>query len=209
MNKSTPLSQLPNSLPQTSFVNEQQKQMVTNAQNAIQTMHLPQNTQVSSDISTDDDATIQEVLNQINMSSTNLAQQVQQQQAPPNIMQMQQQQQMQMPPMQPPPMNVPMDLSYVSQPNIDQLMMQMQQQPVQLPQKQSPSNSFELFINFFADDLKMALLVFVVVIVVHFVPLSSILNKYIAIDKIPYHDVILKALLAAVAVIVVHKFIMK
>ena len=67
MNKSTPLSQLPSTPSQGNFVNDQQRQMITQAQQAIQTSTFPQNTQISSDIVNDDDPTIQEVLNQFNL----------------------------------------------------------------------------------------------------------------------------------------------
>jgi hypothetical protein len=77
MNKSTPISQLPSAMQaQNTFVNDQQKQMIQNAQQAIQNINLPQNTQIQQDIVNDDDATIQEVLNHINSSQHQQQQQV-------------------------------------------------------------------------------------------------------------------------------------
>jgi chromate transport protein ChrA len=67
------------------------------------------------------------------------------------------------------------------------------------------NNTIDMFVNMFADDIKIAIIVFIVVVVVHFIPASSIISKYVAIDKIPYHDVIIRGLLCAVMVIIVRK----
>lgn len=199
MNKSTPISQLPSTLPQPSFVSDQQKQMITNAQAAIQTMNLPQNTQTSNDIVNDDDPTIQELLNQLNQGN---AQQPATQQAPVQFPQM---------PSQVYPMlqnDFNEQFLLQQQQNILQ-----QQQPINpiLPgvTPQSMTTTFDFFFNFFADDIKIALIVFAVVVSIHFIPVSGILSKYIAIDKVPYHDVILKGLLAACLVIITKKVVFK
>lgn len=62
-------------------------------------------------------------------------------------------------------------------------------------------SSVALFLQMFGDDLKLAGLVAFAVVVAHFLPIARILGQYIAIDKVPYHDIILKALLIAGIVI--------
>lgn len=94
MNKSTPLNQLPHPASAVSaatgnmsaggFVSEQQRQMISQAQQAAQNFALPQNTQPSNDVlNTDDDATVQEVLNQLNQASAIMQQQSTGMQPPP------------------------------------------------------------------------------------------------------------------------------
>lgn len=56
---------------------------------------------------------------------------------------------------------------------------------------------------YFSEDLKLMAVVFFVVFAVHFIPLESIVGKYIAIEKIPYHDKLLRAIVIAVLVVVV------
>lgn len=203
MNKSTPISQLPSAAPHPTFVNEQQKQMITNAQNAIQNIGMPQNTQIPTDIANDDDTTIQEVLNQINNSTA--------------------------PPPQPPPPSH-QEQMYIQQQYQQQLQQQLQQGAgFQQPPQQaidpmilqgllnqaapvaaaSASSNVEMFFQMFGDDVKVAVLVMTMYILVHFVPLGSFLARYFAVDRIPYHDVLLKALLAALLVIVAKKLILK
>lgn len=224
MNKSTPINQLPNAMQQTNtFVNDQQKQMITNAQQAINNIAMPQNTQMPQDIVNDDDATIQEVLNQINSSSSH-------QQAPPSMQHMAQMQQVpqQMPPTQPsvPSQQLPQsildissmgaslssrDMGYGSQQAMDSYMMQNIINQAQTggapvgPIMPQSSSTIDIFVHMFADDIKLALLVFIVAVTAHFIPLGSLLGRYIALDKIPYHDLLLKALVVAVLVILLKK----
>ena len=56
---------------------------------------------------------------------------------------------------------------------------------------------------YFSEDLKLMAIVFFVVFAVHFVPLEAIVGKYIAIERIPYHDKLLRAIVIAVLVVVV------
>lgn len=63
-------------------------------------------------------------------------------------------------------------------------------------------------IIFFSDDLKLLAVIFFVVFAVHFMPLEAIIGKYIAIEKIPYHDKIINALAIAVLVIVVKNLVL-
>lgn len=205
MNKSTPLAQLPNNNQnQPTFVNDQQRQFITQAQNAIaNNNHIPQNTQMSSDIINDDDVVVQDILNEINASSSsnnndtqfdqNMQQQNMQQQ---NIQQQNIQQQNQN--------------QYMQQQNQNQYMQQQNMQQVGgYYDNIADSNSLDLktYIIHFADDLKLAGLIFFVTILVHFIPFDKLVSKYIIIDKIPYHDILFRAIMAAIFVIIIKKLI--
>lgn len=209
MNKSTPLSQLPNAMQQqTSFVSDQQKQMITNAQQAINNISMPQNTQIPNDIINDDDATIQEVLNHINLSQSQqqpqLPQQQQVQQQMPIHKQMDMNQYMSQQMQQP----YDIDAALSNQMAMQNLMQQMPQQP-QSAMAVHTGSSIEMFFHMFGDDLKLAILILTMIILVHFIPIGSILGRYIAIDKIPYHDILLKALLASILVVLTKKLVVK
>jgi len=194
MNKSTPISQLPSAMQaQNTFVNDQQKQMIQNAQQAIQNINLPQNTQIQQDIVNDDDATIQEVLNHINSSQHQQQQQVHH--APPPTTH------------SIPDTNYQMDQQMMIQNLMNQNMMNQMQQP-SLSHQGGMSN-IDMFFHMFADDIKIALLILTLFILVNFIPVGSILGRYIAVDKIPYHDIILKGLLCAVMFILTKKFVLK
>lgn len=199
MNKSTPISQLPSAMQsQNTFVNDQQKQMIQNAQQAIQNINLPQNTQIQQDMINDDDATIQEVLNHINSSQ----QQQQVHHAPPPTTHT----------------HIPTHVMQQEMPssNYQQMDQQMMLQNLLMNQAQQPSlshqggiSNIDMFFHMFADDIKIALLILTLFILTNFIPVGSILGRYIAVDKIPYHDVILKGLLCAVLFILTKKFVLK
>lgn len=201
MNKSTPLSQLPLNGTPNNFVADAPKAMM-----APLPASAPQ-----TDVPTEDDATIQEVLNQI--SSTPSA-------APmtPSV------------PFhteQPPPyvgsttytpQTLPPQLLNYAQntmPSLD--VTQSLNALYNMPMPPAPStlpapgiaSSLDQFLRLFADDLKVATIVFFVVIGVHFVPYERMLGTYFAIDKIPYHDVLLKAVATAVVVLLVRRFLSK
>jgi len=186
MNKSTPLNQL-----------QQQSAQV----------QMPEK---PSDILGEDDATIQEVLNQINMQNASAQAS---QQAPSQ--------------MQPPVPQLPQIQAQLPQQSMPHYAPQMQQFPsaqdlyqmqqtsggMMSPPQNVPVSSglgtIDMFMTLFAEDVKLAVLVFGCVVVAHFIPASSILNKYIAIDKIPYHDVIIRAIICALLVIVLKKLLFK
>jgi hypothetical protein len=223
MSKSTPLNQLPSVNGQNVFVNEQQRQMVMQAQSAVNAIPIPQNTQLQMDTSNEDDATIQEVLNQIHGGGNGGGQQSseegmmmnmmegptpqsRQPMMTPQIMAPQITQQMMPPPMvQSPP-----------QPQFDPYgQMQYsgqyppQPQPIIDPLQNQSEGSVLGFVGAIAEDVKFAAFIFILFIIVHFIPIDKFLMKYFALDKIPYYDVILKALLAFVAVILFRKLLMK
>lgn len=186
MNKSTPLSQL----PQTSFNPEQKP----------------------SDVLGEDEATIQEVLNQINAQTQSSQQPPIQQPSQPHMQSPPQMQAM----MQPP--QIQLQLPQYPMPSPSDFYMTQQQAAAlsQQPSMPMPSSSLisnggtmDMFLTLFADDVKLALVVFVSVILAHFIPAASILNKYFAIDKIPYHDLIIRGLLCAILVVLLKKFVVK
>ncbi len=206
MNRSTPI----NNLPQSSFVNDQQRQIVMQAQQAITNMQLPQNTQLTQpnfEVPNEDDATIQEVLNQIQSSTQNTGE--------PQTPQLQHPQQHQMPsiPALPPqPQQYVQSHQDISANQALQYLGQYPPQPQQyvdgglLSNRVPDQNSMLSSITAVAHDVKLATFVFVLFILVQFVPVTKVLTRYIAIDKIPYYQIIVKALIAFVAVIVFKKF---
>lgn len=223
MNKSTPINQLPISNGQNGFVNDQQRQMVMQAQNAINNLPMPQNTQQSPDIASEDDATIQDVLNQINGGAGNndvvengpmgMNMNVVHSMQPPQM------QHQPMPPQAiPPQMMPPQMMQHPPQPAFENYMGFMGQFPPQ-PQPFTPSpppkvesesdGSFLSFMSNIAEDVKLAAFVFVLFIAVNFIPAEKFLSRYFAIDKIPYYDIIVKALIAFIAVILLKKLIVR
>ena len=214
MNRSTPISTLQANANPASFVNDQQRQIVMQAQQAINNMTLPQNTQLNQNLDiADDDATIQEVLNQINVGSSgsqanNVIQQAQH---------IQSSQQYEIPQQQMQNVQVP-NISYSSQPPQPAFAPNMAGNGTnfigQMPPQPSPyldpenHNGISGSVGAVAQDVKLAAFVFILFIIVQFIPIDKFLLRYFAFDKIPYYQVILKALLAFVAVIFFRKFIM-
>jgi len=226
MNKSTPINQLPinnnnqnqNQTQSQNYVSDQQRQFITQAQNAISNSNMPQNTQISSDIVNDDDVIVTDILNQINASQNtsqnNSAQseldiqqqqlllQLQQQQAQQQAQQQQQQQiaqaqyQAQMLAQAQLQQGVPPSLQNVNQYDVN---------PYENIIPPSQSIDFKTYLNNFADDLKLAGIIFLVVILVHFLPIDSVLSRYINLEKIPYHNVIFNAVLITLFVIIIKK----
>lgn len=197
MSKSTPINQLPSQMvPQNTFVNDQQRQMITQAQQAISNSTMPQNTTLPNDILNEDDSVIQDMLN--NLSA---GQQQQQQQ----MQDLQQQEEF-------------LRMAALNNMNINQVMQQPQQQhylpppqPFFMPQAgltiQQPSMQ-QKFMSLITSEFKLAGLVFAIVIIVQFVPFHRYISKYIAIEKIPYHEIILRGILAALAVVIAKKMFM-
>lgn len=225
MTKSTPLTQLPSMNTQQGFINEQQRQMVLQAQHAVNAIPPPQNTQIQLDGNNEDDITIQEVLNQIHATNNNNGNsneeniinsmmgnnesptpQSTQPMMPPQIMAPQITSQMMPNPMvQAPP-----------QPQYDRYQQMQfigavppQPQPIVDPLLTDNDSSLTTFLGNIAEDVKFAAFIFVLFIVVHFIPIDKFLMKYFALDKIPYYDIILKALLAFVVVILFRKLLIK
>lgn len=209
MNKSTPINQLPAVQQQNMFVNDQQRNMVTQAQQAISNSTIPQNTQLPADVINEDDATIQDMLN--NLSS--------QQDSVSSHGNMPPQYNPQIPPhVQQSPQEELMRLAAANNLNINQLNQLMSGYgPSGYPSMPSnfvgpaPTQGYAKHLSglkqVFSNELKLAGLVFLVVILVQFVPFHSFIGKYVAIDKIPYNDVILRAIIASLVVVVFKKLL--
>ena len=133
----------------------------------------------------DDDVVVQDILNQINGGTVNesMEQQYQQQQQPMTQQSMH---------------------SYYPNPMMTQ-QMQMPPQMVQ-PQIQAPPQEIQNYLLYFADDLKLAGLVFTITILVHFIPIDKYVSKYFNIQNIPYHEIILRAIMISLFVVLVKKF---
>lgn len=198
MSKSTPLNQLPSQpmIPtaqtnQQQFLNEQQKQMVTQAQQAAQAFTLPQNTQMSTDIITDDDATIQEVLNELNASSQ-----------PPQMIPsgMPVIEQITIPQMT---MNSTHDITQMQQingmhQNADSAQPQMQEDRADNIEK-SEQGVFQKLFNHFLKDVKLILILVLSYVFVTFVPVQNFISMYfMSIERIPYSSVVIRAILSSV-----------
>ncbi len=223
--RSTPITQLPNVANQNIFVNDQQRNMVMQAQSAISQLQLPQNTQQPPLDNDEDDNTIQEVLNQINSTGSQEAQyqqqlqQIQQMQQAQQLQQMQQQLQMQkeaiqsaqMPPqlMQQAAPQIPQIIQLPSAQQMDYLSNASPpaQQPstIQDPLENASENGLFSIITSITEDVKFASFIFILFVVVHFIPIDKFLLKYFSLDRIPYYDVLLKGLVAFVGVIVLRK----
>ena len=206
MNKSTPINQLPVSSQQNLFVNDQQRHMVQQAQQAIGNSPLPQNTQLPSEVINEDDAAIQDMLN-------NLSHQDGGREAPQYMPQM--------PPMQmqQSPQEELMRLAAANNLNINQLNQLMSgygppgyaSGPSQFVQQAPPVQGYAKHLSglkhIFSNELKLAGLVFFVVILVQFVPFHRYIGKYISIENIPYNEILLRAIIASLVVVVFKKLL--
>jgi hypothetical protein len=72
-----------------------------------------------------------------------------------------------------------------------------------------PEINYKNYFTAFADDIKLAAIVFCSVVIAHFIPIEKYLSKYLAIDKIPYHDIIFRSIFAAILVLFIKKFVLK
>ncbi len=132
----------------------------------------------------DDDATVQEVLNQFN-ATTN-----------PNT-----------------DYNIPMNPSIMQQQLPPQQMFYNQQSlndVITPPPMQHQSNHGQKTntINKFIDgDVRTILLVVFVCILCQIIPVESYVFKYVSIEKIPYSDIICKALFAGIIFYLINKYI--
>lgn len=236
MNKSTPINQIPAIPNQQPFLNESQRQIVTGAQKAVGNMAIPQNTQ-SMEMANDEEMEIQEALNDINMQINGPPPAAPPPQ-PPMMQPAVSAAAVNagMPQIRPPPtpeeemymrgaMYVPPNIQqqmqsqqHIMQPQMvsnEHFTMQnqqamgapwQQQQQEEMPQQPA---TFNQILTKFADDVKLAILIVVVVILVHFIPFASFIGKYFAIEKIPYHNIIIIAFVSAVLIILLKNLIIK
>jgi hypothetical protein len=214
--RSTPINQI---IPQqnaqaNSFINDQQRQIVMNAQNAINTMQMPQNTQQPLDVSSlDDDQTIQDVLNQIHTENGATSQSEVHSKLPvmpPQLLTSHVTPQMiPTPVVQATPQVLPSQHDFNQMTNhFNTSMSQPQQMYIDPLQNHDESSIFNLMSSV-AEDLKIAGLIFILFVIVHFIPVDKLFMKYFALDRIPYYDIILKALMAFIVVIMFRKVFAK
>jgi hypothetical protein len=164
--------------------------MITQAQQAISTSQMPQNTQLAPEIMNEDDAAIQDMLNNLNTGVIQEPQQI--------------------------PVHTQDELIQrlsANNVNVNTLMNGYGlPQTYSMPQQQqfvpvTPSFSAKTLTNLLQSEFKLVGLVFLVVIVVQFIPFHKYVGRYFSIDKIPYHDVILRAIVAALIVVIGKKLV--
>ena len=163
------------------FVNDPQRQMVTNAQQAQQNFQLPQPSQAipsQNDLIGDDDATIQDMLNHISAETQVPVQ-------PPEYQQMNVVEPMLSGDMQSQPMQ-----QYVMNDPISQI---------------QHGNYLSSIVEWNNKDIKVALYVIIAYLVVSFIPIEDLIYKYIQVNKIPYSGVIIKAVVAGILVYLLMK----
>ena len=218
MNKSTPINQLPTQLnAQPTFVNDQQRQMITQSQQAAGNIPMPQNTQNQPEMLNEDDGVIQDMLNNLNNGGGSAQEVAQNQYIQQQQMLQQQQQQQQQQLMQQEEL---MRIAAMNNMNINQLMGGYGPPGYSQPSQAMPSYAEQpmqapvvsgglaaQFTALFTNELKLAGLVFMVVLAVQFIPFHRYISRYIAIDKIPYHDIVLRAMIASFVVIICKKLI--
>lgn len=184
-------------LAQQHFVNDQQRNIVTNAQQASQSFTLPQNTQQSNDIMNEDTATIQDALEALNNDSsakgqpvnTNYQIQPSQQEIDDYIACMQS--------AQPPP------IAY--NPDISTIMMNTHQQiPNSIGEVDMKSKLINDILSW-NDELKVALFGTAIFVLVYAFPIEKYIYKYISLDKIPNSNMVIKAIIMFVSILIISK----
>lgn len=213
------------------FISEQQRQIVSQAQQAAQNFAMPQNTQPSTDVmNTDDDATVQEVLNQLNQASAIMQQQSTGMQPPP-------------PPANPSPvsamhlsngMSSGMEMMQSGQGDVPSYHPSMfEPSPASMAMKAGvgmmPAYSFgagaaggnmlaaangangsgmlgSYGAMLYDPDLKLLCLAAAAYIIVTMIPVERFVYQYVSLYKIPYSDLLVKAFLCGVIVYLFSKF---
>jgi hypothetical protein len=175
-------------------------------------MQLPQNTQLTQqngqnfEAQNDDDAAIQEVLNQIQASTSTPTEQPIVPQQQPSI-----------PALPPQPTHFMHNTPDTANTPAMQYLGQYPPQPL-TPQQYFDNNAFAQTttneqnsvlssITAVAQDVKLATFVFIIFIVLQFIPVDNFLLRYISTEKIFYYRIVVRALIAFVAVILFKKFI--
>lgn len=192
MSKSTPLNQIPSNFqgqPSGQFVNDQQRQMITQAQQAAQNFTMPQNSQLQPDIVPDNDNSIQDMLNELNGNAPI--------QDSPQMMMYHQQHLPQPNMMENPLLN--------DQPNIQMMYPQnTNNNPTSIPEGKPDFASLLVWNN----DLKLVIVSIGLFIVVSVLPIEKYVFQYIALDHIPYSNVLIKAVIFGVVLFVLTKIVL-
>lgn len=167
---------------QGSYVNDQQKQLVMQAQQSIQSFQQPQDSNVTHEGDNPDH--IFETLQALD----------------PSLFEQQKQQQLQM-----------------QEQQLQQLQMQeLQQQQQQQNQQQMPQQNGQHmeqqkqgFFDLYSIEIKMSIICAIVFIIVSILPIEKIIFKYYSLDRIPYSNLILKAIISAIVFFILIKLIIK
>jgi hypothetical protein len=204
MSKSTPLNALPTAnvnpiaqpTPAPGFVNDTQRQMVMQAQQAAQGFQLPQS---SNDVIVDDDATINDVLNQFNGNNAQTENHLvpPQLQTQPALLQTQPTQgyNLMETMTNDPSAMYGNQMSGFQQPNINMM--------ESLAQHSNIENNG--FLN--DPELKIALYAIGVFFIVSVLPVDTFINRYVALQKVPYSNVLVRALLAGIVIYLLAKYL--
>ena len=195
MSMSTPLNQLGAGQNNPTFVNDAQRQMVTNAQAAAQNYQMPQLSENA--MMVEDDSVVNDVLNQYNQGNQQSQSQSQSQQHEPQIIHAPSAPNAQMPPMY-----------YAEQlqalQSFEPSNASNQLQDVN-PMTHSHSSTRSPTAFLFDRDFKIAMTVAIAFIILSILPVEKYIYRYVAIEKIPYAGILVKAVLAAGLVYVVAK----
>lgn len=196
MSKSTPINQLPSNMLQTATAQQHiyNESLADNRQHAVQSFVMPQNTQALNDVPNEDDSTVMEALKHLGGGPA----------AKPPPSQVAQPQEYTPPP--PTMQQLQMDPNtYVSSPMMapgmfhetptNQYFQSVQPSPIDDQMYQTNAMSDFIVLH---SDLRNALIVIVVFVIISVIPVEKIIYKYIALDKVPYSHVVIKAVLAGI-----------
>lgn len=100
----------------------------------------------------------------------------------------------------PPPMPMPMP-PMMPQPQM------LQPMPTQPMPTALPISTYDKWMNLISSEFKLAGAIFAIVIIVQLVPFHKYISKYVAIEKIPYHEILLRAILASLSIIIIKKLL--
>lgn len=186
MSKSTPLSQLPMTSDAASmFVNDQQRNIVQQAQQAQQTFSVPQSSQQTSsqimpDVSADDDMMLQEMFKTLQQPG----------EMPP--------------PQQVPAQSPPAPATSLHVPPAYDTMHTDQYYHMPAASQQGGLAWLTSFLPSM-DDAQRILVVAAVIFAVGLVPFVSLAAKYVPVDKLPHADLLFKAIVASIVIYIVSK----
>lgn len=189
MSKSTPLNQLPNTTSTAVNVVGQQQPPTYNPnidvqrQSAVQTFIMPQSTATSTDIQAESDATVQEALNMIAPQIPQTPQHI-----PTESIQMNMQ-----------PQNVSNQMMLPQD-----FMMPNEYQSLSDEPYTKNALSELVSIN---TDIRTMVIVMIVFVAVSILPVEKFIYNYVALDKIPYSQIAIKAVLAGIIFICINKII--
>lgn len=213
MSKSTPINQLPQNIIDDGLINDQQRNIVNQAQNAIQNSVMPQNTSGNSDIINDDDATIQEVLNSIESGNTgntqtqHITQMSVDDMSGPQLDEYRRErfrlENSNNNNINTPPPPVGGDNSQVQRSIIDNLIMN---NPELFSTSGNDSTKWFIFDDL-KNDIKSGFVVFFIIIAVQLIPFETYLGKYISREVVVNHKVMIRALVGFILFILIKKLL--